>query len=388
MTRIARALAIVMVGIALMFVLGEFVLYSLPRANPSRLDASGGSFFPLMALEFVAVGAFIIWRRPRHPIGWILAAPILAFATSGALSDYAEYGAVAAPGSLPGAQLIGSLARITGADWVALLVPVTFGMLLFTDGRLVSTRWRPVAWLAAAVIVGEAAITTGNTVAPGIVPGWLQKGASWTMIATIAACVASIVVRFRRAHGEQRQQLKWVASAAGAVALVLALSGVGSLVAPTFMDESGIGNVVFPLAWSLIPVAIAIAVLRYRLYDIDLVINRALVYGATTVTLAAAFAGAQLLLQTALRPVTAGNDLAVAGSTLLIAGLFVPLRARIREAVDRRFYRSRYDARRTVEGFTARLRHEIDLDALRAELLVAVRDTIRPAHASVWLREP
>jgi hypothetical protein len=171
------------------------------------------------------------------------------------------------------------------------------------------------------------------------------------------------------------------------VTLVLGLSGMGSLVAPTFMDESGIGNVVFPLAWSLIPIAIAIAVLRYRLYDIDLVINRALVYGATSVTLAAIFAGAQLALQTALRPLTTGNDLAVAGSTLLIAGLFVPVRARMRDVVDRRFYRRKYDAARTLETFSERLRQEIDLAEITRELTVVVGATMQPRAVSVWLRD-
>jgi amino acid transporter len=189
------------------------------------------------------------------------------------------------------------------------------------------------------------------------------------------AAIGSIVVRFRRSRGVERQQLKWVTAAAALLLLLLPVSG------------ETLGFAALLLGFLVIAVAVAVAMLRYRLYDIDVVINRALVYGALTATLAAAYLAVVLLLQLALGPLTEDNGLAIAGSTLGVAALFRPARARIQHAVDRRFYRRKYDAAQTVERFGARLRDEVELDSLSAELRGVVAETMQPAHVSLWVRE-
>jgi hypothetical protein len=194
------------------------------------------------------------------------------------------------------------------------------------------------------------------------------------VVGTLAA-IASIVVRFRRSRGIERQQLKWVT--------------VGAALLPLSQIPSGdLGYAGLLLGALVIAGAVAIAMLRYRLYDVDVVINRAVVYGALTATLALAYLGSVLLLQLALRPLTESSNLAIAGSTLAVAALFRPARSRIQRAVDRRFYRHKYDAQRTLEAFAARLRDEVNLGALNSELSAVVRETLRPAHVSLWLKAP
>jgi hypothetical protein len=194
--------------------------------------------------------------------------------------------------------------------------------------------------------------------------------------------VAAVLVRFRTSTGTERQQLKWFAYATSIVALLF----VATLVGPVFSYLGELGSLVWVLAIDLIPISVAIAVLRYRLYDIDLLINRTLVYGGTTAVIGGAFFAGIVLLQALLRPFTTGSELSVAASTLVSFALFQPLRRRIQRAVDQRFYRSRYDAVRTVDAFSERLRDEVELDALRGDLLTVVGDTMQPAHASLWLR--
>jgi hypothetical protein len=198
----------------------------------------------------------------------------------------------------------------------------------------------------------------------------------------------SVLARVRRAHGLERQQLKWFGYAGGIVGFaVLALLAM-EIVRPLVGDPLGpFPWVAFVLSFNAIPIAAAIAILRYRLYDIDLLIKRSVVYGATSAALAVTFFIGIIALQPALRPLTSGSELAVAASTLAAFALFQPIRRRVQDAVDRRFDRSRYDAARTLDAFADRLRDEVDLDALRGELLGAVRTTMAPAHASLWLRE-
>ena len=200
------------------------------------------------------------------------------------------------------------------------------------------------------------------------------------LVIMLLAAAASLVVRFRRARGAERQQLKWIASAASIGPLV---SVVGSLYWPAWQAQAAT-----LLGSALIPIAAGIAILRYRLYDIDVVINRALVYGALSAALAGTYLSSVLLLQLVLSGVTANNGLAIAGSTLAVAALFQPARRRIQATVDRRFYRSRYDAARTLERFGAQLRDEVDLDTLGDELRAVVAETMQPAHVTLWLRSP
>jgi len=199
--------------------------------------------------------------------------------------------------------------------------------------------------------------------------------------ATLLAAVASLIVRFRRSRGPERQQLKWFASAA-AVLVLLQIVGLLAYVAPVPPVISALMN----LSYGLLPVSAAIAILRYRLYDIDVVIERTLVYGVVTATLAATYVATVVVLQGLLRPLTEGSEIAVALSTLLVVALFHPIRRRAQDAIDRRFYRARYDAARTVNAFVVRLRGDVELDSVRADLLEVVNSTIHPAHASVWLR--
>ena len=200
------------------------------------------------------------------------------------------------------------------------------------------------------------------------------------MLIAVVASAASLVVRFRRSRGDERQQLKWV-TAAAAVFVVIFMTPIEEFAG----DDIGFATLLLGLL--IVAAAVAIATLRYRLYDIDVVINRTLVYGALTATLAAVYIGTVLLLQLALDGLTSGSDLAVAGSTLAAAAIFRPARGRIQQTVDRRFFRRRYDAARTLESFSSRLRDQVDLGALEAELRGVVAETVQPSQVSIWLRE-
>jgi hypothetical protein len=335
-------------------------------------------------LAFSTVGALVAAKRPGNPIGWLLLGSVLCYAIGGAGVTVAGPPLIAWAGAWAWGVGVG-LAVVT--------------LLLFPDGHLPSRRWRPVLWVAVVGIVafvvgaGFGAPTIGDSDVPnpfavqgslGEALGALQEAFPLVIVAALLALV-SVVARFRRSRGIEREQIKWVLYAA-------ALVGVG-LVAqlPIFIvmppdDAANASNAVATSAFACVPVAIGIAVLRYRLYDIDVLIRRTLVYGATTGAIALAFFGGIVLLQAVLRPVTSGSELAVAISTLVSFALFQPLRGRVQRAVDRRFYRAKYDAEHTVDAFAARLRGDVDLDSLRVELLDAVADTLQPAHASVWIR--
>jgi hypothetical protein len=272
-------------------------------------------------------------------------------------------------------------------------------LALFPDGRVLGPRWRIVPW---ALVVGFISFAAGYAVDAGPVNAPFRSVSNPFAIAglgglnsilipmgfllswlAIPAAAVSLVLRFRRASGIERQQIKWLATA-GAVLTV-------SLTAVLQLDSSKTGEAIaapiLVTALVAVPLAAGVAVLRYRLYEIDVVINRTLVYGSLTALLAGAYVGLVLLFQLALHPLTGGSGLAIALSTLAVAALFRPARAKIQALVDRRFYRRKYDAVRTLEAFAARLREEVDLDALRAELTGVVAETMQPAHVSVWLRE-
>jgi hypothetical protein len=326
-------------------------------------------------------------------VGWIFCVVGVLQAVNLFGDAYSELVVVTDPGSLPGGYVMAWLTEWNWAPSLALLT--TFLLLLFPTGRLLSRRWLWVAWptgAAITVLVAAAAIVLwperrdialGNDVTGPDVATWLiavVAVAATVLALGVIASVASLVVRFRRSSGVERQQLKWF-TFAGAFA-----AASGMLVFLPINPASNTVGVLFFAGALSVPVAAALAILRYRLYDIDVVVNRTLVYGLVTALLAGSYLGLVLLLQVAFRPVTEENSLAVALSTLAVAALFRPARNRVQALVDRRFFRQKYDAQQTLEGFAARLRDEIDLDALRAELTGVVAQTMQPAHVSLWLR--
>jgi hypothetical protein len=353
-------------------------------------------FVPFLA--FPIVGALIASRRPHNPIGWICLADGLLWSLLGITDYYSRYG-VAQPGSVP------SPVAITAAlgQWLW-LPPVgllgIYMILLFPDGKLPSRRWRPLAWLSAAVIVVG---SLSFAIAPGPLPGlggvrnpFGVEGTPWVTLvwpvvaALLPVCILasalSLVLRFRHSRGEERQQIKWIAFAASLVGVVF-LSGMVTSFIPGLEYLEWVLQTVGVLSYAGIPIAVGLAVLRYRLYEIDLLINRALVYGPLTAMLALMYFGGVVGLQATFRTVTGQEStLAVVASTLAIAALFSPLRRRVQSFVDRRFYRRKYDAAKTLQSFSAKLRDETDLDALSSEVMGVVKETMQPAHTSMWLR--
>ena len=362
--------------------------------------------FAIVVFTFPITGLLILRRQPRNTIGWLLQGIGLVWGMTGFADNYATYGLLVDPGSLPGPDVAAALNEGSWAAGIGLMG--TFLILLFPNGHLPSPRWRPVAWLSAVTIVMV-------TVAVDLLPGQIEEGPVPTMANPIAVEVAEpvlnaalvvflpllpicvlasavgLVLRFRRSRGVEREQLKWLATAGAAVGLLYLATMVATLLTQTStFDQAprwvGLLQAVSTPAFVLLPAAIGIAILRHRLYDIDVVINRALVYGGLTVTLAGVYLGLVLVLQLVLNPVTSQSDLAVAASTLAVAALFGPVRRRIQAVVDRRFFRQRYDAARTVESFSGRLRHEVDLESVSADLRGVVSETVQPTHVSLWLR--
>jgi hypothetical protein len=349
----------------------------------------------LWAMSFPLVGALIATHRPGNPLGWIFLAIGLSQGLVGLGYQYASYAFRTAPGTLPGGELAVWVGEWAWAPGLGLLL--TFVPLLFPDGRLPSPRWRPVAWLSAVPIV---VIPVSTAVAlwpwrgPTLLdPSGVSQGTSRLdvvflpayvlMLGCGLACLAALLLRFRRARGIQRQQLKWLLFACAVTIAILLV------VQPNTSSEWKLGMLLALPFYPAVPVAAGVAILRYRLYDIDRIINRTLVYGLLTALLGLGYAGMVLLLGQVFGGVTSDPpSWAVAGATLAVAALFQPARRRIQAAVDRRFNRRRYDAARTVEAFSARLREQIDLDTLSAELLAVVHQTMEPARASLWLRPP
>jgi hypothetical protein len=401
----ALSVAMFLVSVALWIFARSAQLPSGLRASVTLIDML--TSVPLLA--FPIVGALIASRRPRSPIGWICLAEGLLWAFLGMIESYGIYG-LARPNSVPFPVAVYALGEWLWVPTVSLLA--IYLVLLFPDGRLPSRRWRPLAWLSgAAIVLGGA----GNGLAPGPIADfggvrnpyglegqpWVAGAANAVLVVLlvcILASVLSLVLRYRRSLGEGRQQIKWIAFAATVVGFGFVSAMASGLIAVTFAPESWGGAntppVWFDLMFSVVllsfggvPIAVGIAVLRYRLYDIDVIINRALVYGSLTVLLALAYVGGVVGLQYLFRAATGqGSTLAVVASTLAIAAMFNPLRRRIQGYVDRRFYRRKYDAAKTLEAFNARLREETDLDALNDDLVGVVRETMQPTHLSLWLR--
>jgi hypothetical protein len=346
------------------------------------------------ALAWSTVGAIVASRRPENPVGWILWAMGLLTGVALFAGQYATYALLVRPGFLPGSELIGLLSSWI---WVPIIGLLIFLLLLFPNGQPPTRRWRPVAWIGGAVIAMGA---INEALVPGTIDGLaplrnplgiesakrilalLSTISQALAAALLLVAAASLFVRLVRARGEERQQVKWLAYAATVLATSFFLSSVSGAI-----GASWVGFVLSMVGFLGIPVAAGIAILKYRLYEIDFLINRTLVYGSLTATLALVYLGGVVVLQYFFRGLTGQeSQLAVVASTLAIAALFVPLRRRVQGFVDRRFYRRKYDARKTLEAFSAKLRDETDLDALNAELVSVVQDTMQPAHVSLWLR--
>jgi hypothetical protein len=365
-------------------------------------------FALLLAVTFSVVGAFVASREPRNAVGWI-------FAVAG-VSMAVQYGAeqVAYLASESASPLLGPAAIIVFILGATNSLATGISLLyLFPTGHFLDRRDRvfAIAGIAfSAVAVVATTMITERLPVPwaGIANPFAQQGTGLALafpgagllvlIGSTAMGVRALVRRFRHSTGVERQQLKWFVFAGTIVGVTLALTYV--VLGYAFYTASGEASF-FPeppllvrltvllniASFVLIPPALAIAILRYRLYDIDVLINRTLVYGATTAGIATVFFVGIVVLQALLRPITGGSEIAVAASTLLSVAIAQPLRARMQGAVDRRFFRSRYDAAHALDAFSARLRDEVALDAVRADLLDAVRDTVQPAHVGVWLRD-
>jgi hypothetical protein len=336
------------------------------------------------------LGGLIASRRSENPYGWLWLGFGLGLALQLLGGSYAAYALVVEPGSMPAPRMISRMLKLGGPLALAL---APFLLLLFPTGRLPSRRWRPLAWIAG--ISGTALFTLALLFdSPDKVGGAITAvtvAIATALFTAIVISALSLVVRYRRAGGVERQQLKWFALAAVLIATYIVgqlLSEiVGGLLNLDWLRSAALWNLLDRATTSALYVAVGIAVLRYRLYDIDLIINRALVYGSLTAMLVLVYFGGVVGLQSVFRGLTGQEStLAVVASTLAIAGLFNPLRRRVQGFVDRRFYRSKYDAAKTLEDFSARLRDQTDLDALSDDLVGVARGTIQPAHVSLWLR--
>lgn len=385
---LALATAVLAAGVVLLLV-------STETPSPAG-DWGFRGFTALFAVTFPVVGLLIARRNPSNAVGWLLLIAGVMASVQFMTQQYAIVGLVAAPGSLPAAEIAAWFQAWIWAPAVSIMGVYLF--LIFPTGRFLSPGWRVIGWLAGVGVVfltGMLALKPGPidnfrvidnpfalSVSSGLLGLLLPVGMAALML-SITASAISLGLRLHRSRGIERQQLKWVALSGAFVAGTGAFSG---FLAPLYAVAGEAGEVMLILAMTSIPLAIGIAILRHRLYDIDRLINRTLVYGALTLSLGAVYVGSIILLQAALSGFIGGNSLAVAASTLAVAALFQPIRRRIQEAVDHRFFRSHYDAQRTLEAFSARLRHEVDLSHLTAELSGVIADTLRPESVSVWLR--
>jgi hypothetical protein len=410
------AACVVLITLALVL---DFTTEELPlEVGGLRYHAGFAVLTGVLSLAYPAVGALIASRLPTNPIGWIFCGLGLLYVTQRFATAYADH-ALLETLALPWGEFAAWL-----STWIGFAYPtlVVFLMLLFPGGRLPSRRWRIVVWVT---VLGAAMSAIGFAFMPGIllhhsnvenpfgivgvIGGTLTTygffGVSrllgMTLLSTsILAALYSVILRLSHARGDERQQIKWFLFAAVPLTVLGTLDGLDLIVVSLTTDFMfqpvyilySLGLLVpvvyvEVLALLLVPVCTYIAILRYNLYDIDVVVNRTLVYGALTALLVVVYVGSVVLLQGALRALTGQeSQLAVVASTLAVAALFNPLRRRIQAFVDRRFYRRKYDAAKTLEAFSAKLRDETDLDALGDDLTSVVRETMQPAHVSLWLR--
>jgi hypothetical protein len=384
--------------ISLSTLIGLRVILTNRPATDNVFKVAGEAVFAFMPVVFAILGALILSRQPRNVIGWLLMIPAIAFSLP---IDYFVNRLPAAPPT-PSASLLFAL-WINSWDWILLIFPIFFIPVLFPTGQPPSPRWR---WL---IIFGLAMcatlifiVTFSQRLGPsneawsvpnpiGFLPeDWFDRYlvVPWGigLLSLTVLCTASLFVRYRRATAVEREQIKWLLYACAIFAAVYIITFWINESDTTLSD---IFNILFSLAIMSFPIAIAIAILRYRLWDIDVIIRRTLVYGALTLTLALVYFGGVVLLQALFQAITGQGQSPIATviSTLGIAALFTPLRRRIQNDIDRRFYRKKYDAEKTLAAFAARARDEVELDQLTASLLAAVQETVQPDHLSLWLKE-
>lgn len=367
-----------------------------------RAGLTGDTFSSVSAITnavpvvaFVAVGFLVATRKPDNPIGWLLLVTGPISGLTLLATQYAAYALLAGHGELPGGRAIA--VALNGMFIPSLFVLIMLA-LLFPTGRPPTRRWRLVVWLAAVSLTLLFLISHMLELDPpfseirnplryeprGIVAGALFLCIISGLFASAVAACASVIVRFRRSKGDEREQLKWFVLAASTLPLGLMIHLSAETFAPSAIAAVEAG---FSLASSLLPIAIGIAILKYRLYEIDRIISRTLVYASLTVVLAGVYIGLVLAGQALFSSFVGGSNLAIAVSTLAVAALFLPVRSRVQTFVDRRFYRRRYNAQRTLEAFGSRLREQVDLGALSGELRGVVDDTMQPTHVGLWLRD-
>jgi hypothetical protein len=393
-----------------LFVAGDTAYYVLaysvePWGQASVVDHVQGTIFDVGFGAFAVVGALLLARRPANAIGWIMATIGLMVPVFNTGSAYASY-VVATRGRPDALAVFGAWC----ANWywfVMLALALIYLPMLFPNGRLISRRWLPFAVIGGMGPFGVAILgALADTLTTGEASGYRIdnpigiEGLSGTTNPTafvvfevffavgVIGAAASVVVRLRRSRGVERRQLEWFAY----TTVVFIGSSIISGIASDVTGTRWLGNVSFSLSMVglvCLPIAVGVAILRFRLYDIDLIINRTLVYGPLTATLALVYFGGVATTESVFRALTGQNQqpqLAIVVSTLAIAALFSPLRRRIQSYIDRRFYRNRYDARKALEAFSAKLRDETNLDALNAELVGVIDETMQPEHLTLWLR--
>jgi len=350
----------------------------------------------LQGLPAAVIGAVIIWKRPGNRLGWIAAAAGISFVAVDFAYQYAVYALAANPGSLPGGEIA---AWLNNWIWAPAPAALPFLFLLFPNGAPPSRRWRPVVW-AATTAYGLLLVTPMFLPSPGNIPSAIDNPYHLSgpvervlmivynltfpvIVVLILIGGISLVWRFHRSTGDERLQIKWVAFSGGVTAFIYvadqATSLLGSVGHLTILGD------LTSISLFCLEAVIGVAILKYHLYDIDLIIRRTLVYGSLMATLAAVYVGTILLLQQILSPVTGRSDLAIALSTLAVAALFQPLRHRIQPLVDRRFYRQKYDAERALAHFSLAARDEVDLEHLAGALIHVIGETIQPEHVSIWV---
>ena len=390
--RAAPWLAWSLVTLSVVLLVGGIAFALMTRSTVPERPYYGSVTLSVLALAFSVVGAIIASRQPRNAIGWIFCGVGVTTGLNFFVGDFAEFWLASGFGM----GVLGETAAwFASWSWMLLVyVPTTFLLLLFPDGRLPSRRWRPVAWCAA---IGLTGFLVGYVLTPGPLEDFPQlvnpygvdslilevvavAGAILASASMVASAV-SLIVRMRRAGSEQRQQIKWLAYGGAVSVGAVFVGGVISV----WIGEVGIALISLGLLG--VPVFTGVAIARYRLYDIDIIINRTLVYGTLTITLVALYFGGIVVLQRVFVVLTGEQStLAVVASTLAIAALFNPLRRRVQAFVDRRFYRRKYDAAKTLAAFGSRLRDETDLEALSGDLVGVASRTVQPAHVSLWLR--